>query len=80
MVEEVCAGCMECLCYNVGKIGFHPLTPVSVALPMDLIAIDFVCGLPETSDGFTVGLIIIDCATRFCIFASIEIKIFRSCC
>ena len=65
MVEEVCTGCMECLCYNVGKIGFHPLTPVSVALLMDLIAIDFVCGLPETSDGFTVGLIIIDCVTCF---------------
>ena len=65
MMEEVCAGCMECLHYNVRKIGFHPLTPVSVALLMDLIAIDFVCGLPETSDGFTVGLIIIDCVTCF---------------
>ena len=74
MVEEVCAGCMECLHYNVGKIGFHPLTPVSVTLPMDLIAIDFVCGLPETSDGFTVGLIIIDCATHFVFLHSLKSK------
>ena len=51
MVEEVCVGCIECLCYNVGKIGFPLLTPVSVVLLMDLIAIDFVCGFPETSDG-----------------------------
>ena len=74
MVEEVCAGCMECLYYNVGKIGFHPLTPVSVALPMDLIAIDFVCGLPETSDGFTVGLIITDCATHFVFLCPLKSK------
>ena len=74
MVEEVCAGCMECLCYNVGKIGFHLLTPVSVTLPMDLIAIDFVCGLPETSDGFTVGLIIIDCVTCFVFLCPLKSK------
>ena len=65
MVEEVCAGCMKCLCKNVGKIGFHLLTPVFVALLMNLIAIDFVCSLSETLDGFTLGLIIIDCATCF---------------
>ena len=74
MVEEVCTGCMECLHYNVGKIGFHPLTLVSITLPMDLIAIDFVCDLPETSNGFTVGLIIIDCATHFVFLCPLKSK------
>ena len=74
MVEKVCTSCMECLCYNVGKIGFHLLTPVSVTLLMDLIAIDFVCGLFETSDGFTVGLIIINCTTHFVFLCLLKSK------
>ena len=41
---------------------------------MNLIAIDFVCGLPETSDGFTVGLIIIDCVTCFVFLCSLKSK------
>ena len=65
MVEEVCANCMKCLHKNVGKIGFHLLTLVSITLSMDLITIDFVCGLPKTSNGFIVSLIIINCMTCF---------------
>ena len=33
--------------------------------PDELDSIDFICGLPETLNGFTVGLIIIDCVTCF---------------
>ena len=55
-------------CFNSSLVG------VSVALLMDLIAIDFVCSLPETSDGFTVGLIIIDCVTHFVFLCPLKSK------
>ena len=34
-----------CLKYNHGRIGFHLITPVTSALPMDIIGMDFICGL-----------------------------------
>ena len=74
IVEKVCAGCMECFCYNVGKIGFHLLTPVSVTLLIDFIAIDFICSFPETSNGFTVGLIIIDYVIYFVFLCPLKSK------
>ena len=54
MVIMVCRGCVVCLKYNHGRIGFHSITPVTSALPMDIIGMDFICGLPESNEGYTI--------------------------
>ena len=64
LCDKVAKGCLECLMYNVGRVGFHPITPVLSKLPFDHIAMDLII-LKVSSDGFTVILLVIDVATRF---------------
>ena len=54
-------------------VGFHSIMPVTAALPMDIIAMDFIVGFPET-EGFTVILILVDVATQFTILRSLKSK------
>ena len=74
MVITVCQGCVVCLKYNHGRIGFHPITPVTSALPMDIIGMDFICGLPESNEGYTIVLIVIDIASHFVILCKLISK------
>ena len=63
-----------CLKYNHGRIGFHPITPVTSALPMNIIGMDFICGLPESNEGYTIVLIVIDIASCFVILCKLISK------
>ena len=65
---------MVCLKYNHGRIGFHPITPVTSVLPMDIIGMDFICGLPESNEGYTIVLIVIDIASCFVILCKLISK------
>ena len=57
-------GCLECLMYNVGKVGFHPITLVLLKLPFNHIAMDLII-LKVSSDGFIIILLVIDVAMQF---------------
>ena len=74
MVIMVCQGCVVCLKYNHGRIGFHLITSVTSALPIDIIGMDFICGLPESNEGYTIVLIVIDIASCFMILCKLIFK------
>jgi transposase InsO family protein len=63
-VERVTRECVECHKYNIGKHGYHPLTHVSALLPLDHIAIDLK-EYPESKDGQTYCLVVVDICSRF---------------
>ena len=65
---------MVCLKYNHGKIRFHLITLVTSALPMDIIGMDFIYGLLESNEGYTIVLIIIDIASCFVILCKLISK------
>ena len=56
-----------CLKYNHGRIGFHLITSVTSVLLIDIISMDFICRLPESNEGYTIVLIVIDIASHFVI-------------
>ena len=74
MVITVCWSCMVCLKYNHGRIGFHLITPVTSVLFMDIIGMDFICGLLELNEGYTIVLIVIDIASHFVILYKLIFK------
>ena len=74
MVITICQGCVVCLKYNHGRIGFHLITLVTSVLPMDIIGMDFICRLPESNEGYTIVLIVIDIASHFVILCKLISK------
>ena len=62
--EALVKECVACQRFNIAKQGFHPLTPVDAALPMDHIAIDLK-SYPKSRDGNVYCLVVIDICTRF---------------
>lgn len=73
-IEKVVKGCEECLRYNVGKVGFHPITSVTATLPFDQCAIDFIGPFPTSENSFNYILLIVDIATRFVILRPLQTK------
>ena len=74
MVITIYQSCVVCLKYNHRRIGFHSITPVTSALPMDIIGINFICGLLESNEGYTIVLIVIDIASHFVILCKLISK------
>jgi len=66
--------CEECLKYNVGRVGFHPLRPLTASRPMDHIAIDLIGPFWTTEAGYNFILIIVDVATRFVFLRPLRVK------
>ena len=56
--------CIDCLRYNTGRVGFHPLKPVTVTLPMDHVVWDL-ADMRRSEKGFKFILILVDVATKF---------------
>ena len=74
MCEEVARGCEAYLKYNVGRAGFHPISPVTATLPFDHIAIDLAGPLPTSESGFNYILVLVDIATRFVLLRPLQTK------
>ena len=74
MVIMICQGCVVCLKYNHGRIRFHLITPVTSVLPMNIIGMDFICGLSESNEGYTIVFIVIDIASCFIILCKLISK------
>jgi hypothetical protein len=71
--EIISGKCLECLCFNIGHIGFHPLSPVLVAKPFDHTAMDFVV-LKTSLNGYNFILLFVDVLTRFVILRPLKSK------
>jgi hypothetical protein len=63
--EKVSKGCLECLRFNIGRVGFHPISTTSASLPMDHIAMDFIGPFNTSVNGFNYILLVVDVLTRF---------------
>jgi hypothetical protein len=72
--QEKIATCQQCLKYNTGKTGFHPLRTISAALPFDHVAIDLFGPLTPSTNGSNYVLLLVDIATRFVILRPIMDK------
>ena len=57
--------CIPCLRAVIAKTGFDPAMPISAALPWDHIQIDFIVELPESIEGYTAIMVIVDVCTGF---------------
>ncbi len=74
MCADVAAGCNECLKYNVGRVGFHPISPLVAKLPFDIIAWDFLGPFPESKRGYKFVILIVDIVSRFVILRPLKTK------
>ena len=72
--DKECSKCNECLRFNVGKVGFHPLSPLTAAMPWDHIVIDLIGPFLTTEDGYNFILIVVDVLTRFVILRPLRSK------
>lgn len=65
-VEEYLKTCQACQRFNIVKHGYHPLSPITAAFPMDHIAIDTALSFPTSATGKNVLLVIMCVHSRFC--------------
>ena len=72
--KEATANCHECLRFNVGRIGFHPMRPLKASLPFDHVVMDLIGQLPTTEGGHNFILILVDVLTRFIILRPLQAK------
>jgi transposase InsO family protein len=73
-IELLLKQCDDCLKYTVAKRGFHPSSFVHSRLPWDHIMIDTATNLPESVDGKTVLLVVVDVFTGFVILRALPNK------
>jgi hypothetical protein len=66
-IENEIRDCDPCSRYVVVKAGYHPPTPIMAYGPWDHIQIDTSVHLPESPNGYTAMLVIIDVFTGFVI-------------
>ena len=65
MVNEFSSTCEECLMFNIGKVGFHPLKSIAATYPGDHWALDLGGPFTPSKRRKIYVLVIVDLATRF---------------
>ena len=65
MVNEFSSTCEECLIFNVGRAGFHPLTSIAATYPGDHWAIDLAGPFTLSNSKHKYIIVFVDIATRF---------------
>ena len=73
-VRDACLKCIPCQRHNIGKTGFHPLTPITAAQPWDHIAIDLAGQFPTSHAGNHYLLVVVDVHSRFVYLRAIPDK------
>ena len=64
--------CLECLRYNVGRHGFHPIHLTHAMFPMDSISLDHCGPFPRTKNGNEYILVAVDRCSRFCWISAVK--------
>jgi hypothetical protein len=72
--QQEARGCMECLRHNVGRVGFHPLRPITATLPWDHILMDIAGPFKTADGGYNYLLVFVDVATRFVVLRPLRTK------
>ena len=65
--------CINCLRYNMGQVGFHPVKPLTATLPMDHVVWDL-ADIWRSANGFKFILILVDVATKFVMLRALKTK------
>jgi transposase InsO family protein len=65
MCQEFAMACEECLMYNIGKAGYHPLRPIAATNPCDHLAMDHAEISRVSKNGYRFILVVVDIASRF---------------
>jgi hypothetical protein len=72
--RKISKSCSECLRFNVGKRGFHPLRPILTLLPLDVVLWDIAGPFPTTDDGSNYVLVIIDVLSKYVWLKTLKTK------
>ena len=70
----VAMGCRDCMKFNVGRRGFHPMGTISADRPWDHIIIDLIGQLKASERGFVFILIIVDVLTCYVVLKPLRTK------
>lgn len=73
-VEEEIKQCDDCLRNTIVKRGWHPASFVMSTQPWDHVQIDTATNLPESIDGMTVLLVVVDVCTGFVVLRALPNK------
>ena len=57
--------CKECVKFNVGVRGFHPLRPIKAMIPMDFVMWDFAGPFKGNEEGYVYVLVVVDVASGY---------------
>ena len=70
----VATGCRDCMKFNVGRRGFHPMGMILADRPWDHIIIDLIGQLKASERGFVFILIIVDVLTCYVVLKPLRTK------
>ena len=70
----VAMGCRDCMKFNVGRRGFHPMGTILADRPWDHIIIDLIGQLKASERGFVFILIIVDVLTCYVVLKPLRTK------
>ena len=73
-LTEVVKSCTSCQRFNTVKEGYHPLQTISADMPMDHMEVDMIGPLPESSDGYTQILSVVDVFTGYVVIRALKSK------
>ena len=71
--QDLVKACIQCQRYNIGRHGFHPLNPITAALPLDHLSIHLK-EMPVSFSGYKYLLTMVDVFTRFVFLTPIKNK------
>ena len=72
--EQAVKACLPCQKFNIGKHGFHPLTPIHASLPWDHVATDTAGPFPQSPQGYKYLLVFVCVCTRFTLLKPLKDK------
>ncbi|MFI5421911.1 MAG: DDE-type integrase/transposase/recombinase, partial [Nitrososphaerales archaeon] len=71
---QICRSCKQCIRFNISRVGYHPLRPISSDKPFDHVAIDLAGPFPTSSAGNHFLFVLVDVHSRFVILRALPDK------
>ena len=72
--KKLTHSCKECMFFNIGRKGFHPVSTIRACRPMDHVIYDFIGKLRVSERGYCFILIMVCVMTRFVFLKPLRTK------
>ena len=72
--KKLTCSCKECMFFNIGRKGFHPVSTIRACRPMDHVIYDFIGKLRVSERGYCFILIMVCVMTRFVFLKPLRTK------